>query len=47
MPVLRFIIFALTEGLEGSFRKLFNSSIKRRLIDKKLDEKKTNICDRK
>ena len=33
MPLLRLIIFALTDGLAGSFRKLFNSSIRRRLTD--------------
>jgi hypothetical protein len=39
MPVLRLIIFAFTDGLAGSFRRLFNSTIKRRLTDKKLQEK--------
>jgi hypothetical protein len=37
MPVFRLIIFALTDGLAGSFRRLFNSSIKRRLTDIKLE----------
>ncbi len=32
-------LFALTDGLAGSFRKLFNSSIKRRLTDKNLQKK--------
>ncbi len=39
MPVFKLIIFAFTDGLAGSFRKLFNSSIKRRLTDKNLRTK--------
>jgi len=38
MPVFKLIIFALTDGLAGSFRRLFNSSIKRRLTDKNLQK---------
>jgi hypothetical protein len=36
MPLLRLIIFALTDGLAGSFRKLFNSIRKRRFTERKL-----------
>ena len=47
MPVFKLIILAFTDGLGGSFRRLFNSSIKRRFTDKNLREKKSFLIKQK
>ena len=45
MPVLRLMIFALIDGLAGSFRRLFNSSINRRLTERNLRKNRSNVFD--
>jgi len=41
MPLFKQMIFAFTDGLGGSLRRIFNSSIKRRFTDMNLLKNKT------